>query len=464
MFAALKEWWRSRDSGPMVRPWGLAAPILVLVVCLPLLRPLRHPEEVSENESSRLATIRAIVEKRTLAVDGVQSDPTNKLQLTTGPRGGERHYSQQPPVMAALLAGPYWLMYKLGLTFDSNAALATYLLTLIGVTLPVAGAAGMVYRMGRLFELKRPWRMILAIAAVFASGLVSYATVLNSHAPAAFLVLASCGCFFHAGLTRQVVRSYAWLGLAGLCAAFAATIDMAAVVYLVLLIGIILAMRWPVTSRLSGLIWYIGGAVGPILLHAWLTLPITGDIRPGFLHPELDVSERRAAVEADDGDEMTYTETVALHLADGLLGPHGLLSHFPILLIGVGGMGAVLHRHWPLPTKMLAMVSLAAAIIIVIAYVTMGANWNQPMFSVRWFIVFMPLVIYWSGAWLRKSHSAIMWVAAALLLAFSILTTLLGATAPFTVTKSGEYTAYVAARQLWRPASASPREVMMAER
>jgi hypothetical protein len=463
MFAAIKEWWRSRERPPMVRPWGLAASILVLVVCLPLLRPLRHPTEISDNERSRLATIEAIVEKRTLAVDGpLYFQPHSPI--TTGAGGGERHYSSQPPVMAALLAGPYWILHKLGLSFESNPALSTYLLTLIGVTLPVAGSAGLVYRMGRLFELKRPWRMTLAIAAVFGSGLVSYATVLNSHAPAAFFVLCACGCFFHAGLTKQVVRSYGWLGLAGLCAALAATIDIAAGIYLVFLVAIILAMRWPVSSRLSGVIWYIAGAVGPILLHAWLTIPITGDIRPGFLHPELDPSSHHAAVDQEDGDELTYAQMVALHLADGLLGPHGLLSHFPIVLIGIGGVGAVLHRHWPLPTKVLAMVSLFAAIIIVIAYVTAAANWEQPMFSVRWFIVFMPLLVYWCGAWLRKSHPAIVWVAAAVLLAFSILTTILGATAPFTPAKNGEYTAYIAARQLWRPPPPSQGGVMMAER
>src|SRR5215212_6788755 len=208
MVAAIKEWWGGRERGPMVRPWGLAAPILVLIVCLPLLRPLRQAD-MSGNEASRLATVRAIVEKHTLAIDGAEVYPTEG-QITTAKSGGERHYSPQPPVMAALLAGPYWVMHKIGLTFESNQALAVYLLTLIGVTLPVAAAAGLVYRMGRLFELTRPWRTTLAIAAVFASGLVSYATVLNSHAPAAFFVVAACGSFFHAGLTRRVVRSFAW--------------------------------------------------------------------------------------------------------------------------------------------------------------------------------------------------------------------------------------------------------------
>jgi len=94
-------WWQSRERPPMVRPWGLAAPILVLVVCLPLLRPLRHPTDISENEKSRLATIEAIVEKRTLAVDGpLYFQP--RSPITSSIRGGERHYSPQPPVMSPI--------------------------------------------------------------------------------------------------------------------------------------------------------------------------------------------------------------------------------------------------------------------------------------------------------------------------------------------------------------------------
>src|SRR5436189_222972 len=42
----------------MVRPWALSAPILVLLVALPLLRPLRYPlpRQISDEEQARLAT------------------------------------------------------------------------------------------------------------------------------------------------------------------------------------------------------------------------------------------------------------------------------------------------------------------------------------------------------------------------------------------------------------------------
>jgi hypothetical protein len=172
---------------PHVRPWALLSPILVLLICLPLLRPLRHPDprDVSIDETARLATVQAIVENGTLAIDETMKMPIGQ---TIKGRDGRR-YSDQPPVMAVLLSGSYWAMHRNGLTMDQNPILVPYLLTIIAVTLPVAGAAGLVYRMGRMFELKRPVRALMGAAVVLGSGLLSYGVVLNAHAPAAVLVM-----------------------------------------------------------------------------------------------------------------------------------------------------------------------------------------------------------------------------------------------------------------------------------
>jgi hypothetical protein len=138
-----------------VRPWSLSAPIIVLLICLPLLSPLRHPlpSQMSDEELARLATVRAIVEQQTFAIDGTQQFFTTRQKF----KFADVYYSDQAPTQALLLSGPYWLMYRFGLRFANNPALVVYLLTLIGVTIPVAAAAGMLYRMGRLFELRRRW-------------------------------------------------------------------------------------------------------------------------------------------------------------------------------------------------------------------------------------------------------------------------------------------------------------------
>src|SRR3954470_656576 len=113
---------------PHVRPWALLAPILILLVCLPLLRPLRHPDprDVSDDELARLATVQSLVEHRTLAIE--QADPFVPLHGTV--RRGEQVFSTQPPALSVLLAGPYWMMRRFGLTFQNNPALVAYLLTL----------------------------------------------------------------------------------------------------------------------------------------------------------------------------------------------------------------------------------------------------------------------------------------------------------------------------------------------
>jgi hypothetical protein len=456
MVEALRLWYVSRRSAsaeqPLVRPWGLATPILVLVVCLPLLRPLRHPVNISENEKARLATIQAVAERQTLAIDETAFAATQD-RIRTSRDGTVRHYSEQGPVMAVLLSGPYWIMNRLGAGFDVNPSLSVYLLTMLGCTLPVAGAAGLAYRLGRVFELRRPWRMTLAIACVFGTGLISYATVLNSHAPAAALCLAAVTGIVQAATARSRGGAYGWLAGAGLCASFAAAIDFGAVAVLLLLAPVVLTLPRSAASRVFGLGFYALGSLPAIVLHAALTVPITGDLRPGFLHPELAAATATATVSGDpeEGEgsaQSSVMARVASNFADGVLGPHGMLSHFPVLLLGVAGVGMVLHRHWPDSTKALAVATLGAAVTVVGLYVTLLPGFNEPMFASRWFIPFLPPVLVWAGAWARRRHHPVIWAGAGCLLAFSVLTSLLGATDPFLAPTGGRHTAYVAAKQL----------------
>ena len=67
----LLNYFRTLPRRQVVRPWALAVPILVLLVALPLLRPLRSPEpyNISSNELSRLAAIQAMGEEHRQEID-----------------------------------------------------------------------------------------------------------------------------------------------------------------------------------------------------------------------------------------------------------------------------------------------------------------------------------------------------------------------------------------------------------
>jgi len=117
-------------------------------------------------------------------------------------------------------------------------------------------------------------------------------------------------------------------------------------------------------------------------------------------------------------------------LTGAFFGSHGLLSHFPILIFGIYGVSSVMHRHWPSTTKMLAVATTAGALIVIARYVWLPLNWRWAMFGCRWFVLFLPLVLFWSGAWLRKTHHPAAWATAWVLLAYSVIVSLLGATDP----------------------------------
>ncbi len=453
-----------------VRPWALSAPVLVLVIALPLLRPLRYPVpkyQTSDEERARLATVQAIVEQGTFAIDGTDFTTTRKTVDVN-----RRTYSDQPPMMAALLSGPYWVMHRNGLTFHHDPWKVAYLLTVLGVAIPAAWAAGLIYRMGRLFDLKRPWRAALAASAVLATGVISYATVLNPHVPAATLVLAAAACLVHVTIAQKRVYTPLWVATAGLCAALGAAIDPSAIPFLLLLVPVIVVVRRRLASTLVGLTAYALGAMAPLLAHAAMTVGVTGDFWQGIgfravharsvlgsVTPPTGADGPDAADGADDPDDRP-TPNVLRRLGGALFGSHGVFSHFPVLLLGVVGVGMVMHRHWPRPAKVLASATVAGAVFLVVAYAVHRPDWRDwrdAMFAARWFVVFGPLMLFWAGAWLRRPHRAAAWVAAGVLLAFSTGVSILGATAgPLPHDGFDHYTAADALDRTLDASSAAP--------
>jgi hypothetical protein len=461
-------------------------PIVILLITVPLVRPLRHPDprSISDDELARLAMTQSLVEDDRLDIGASPFSVTrNKVQ-----RNG-RWYSNQPPMMSVLLAGPYRLMYRMGYSFENSPHWVMFILTLLGTTLPVAGAGGLVYRMGRLFELRRPWRTGLALAVVLGSGLVSYATVLNAHAPAAALTLASAGCLVHVTITNRRMHGSVWLIVAGACAALAATFEPAAIVFVVLFAAVVLALRWTPFQRLAGLVVFLAGASVPLAAHVALVQRTTGNVWQGsglaggsglavpaevtgpFSSP-LNAEPRTLNPDYDEEQEPDSVWrsfwTGAGRVATAFVGPHGVLSHFPVVLIGILGVTLVMHRHWPATTKVLATATLAGAGTIIVVYALRAMDWTQAMFGTRWFVVFLPLTVFWSGVWLRRRHRPVSWALAGVLLAFSMVVSLIGATGPIPRDGFNVYTAAGAVRNLVHPpepdAAASNASVLAAIR
>jgi hypothetical protein len=134
------------------------------------------------------------------------------------------------------------------------------------------------------------------------------------------------------------------------------------------------------------------------------------------------------------------------------VGWHGVFSHFPVVLLGIIGVSLIMRRHWPAATKMLAGTTLGGALAIILVYALCRTSTRDAMFATRWFVVFMPLSIFWAGAWLRRSHRRSSWILAGLLLAYSAAASLIGATGPLPRDGFDRYTVAGALHNFTHPA------------
>ena len=93
----------------------------------------------------------------------------------------------------------------------------------------------------------------------------------------------------------------------------------------------------------------------------------------------------------------------------------------------------------------------AAAVVLTLRYVWLPLDWKWAMFGVRWYVLFLPMLLFWAGAWCRRAHAPAVWATAAVLLAFSTAVSLVGATDPMPRDGYDRYTAVAALRHLTAP-------------
>ncbi|MBC7784504.1 MAG: hypothetical protein H7144_11760 [Burkholderiales bacterium] len=443
-----------QPSSPMVRPWAIAGPVLILILAAPLLRPLRAQSQASDREAINLAAVRAVLENGTLAMDPSAFRHNESAYLAHG-----KAFTVDSPAFPTVLAGFAWMIQKAGVEFDTNPLFLEYLLILFAITLPSALACGFLYRMGRIFEIRRGWRMLIALACVLATGWFSYCVVLLPYAPAAALVVMAAASIIHLVTAKKPALAVGWIVAGGFCAALAAAIEPTALWSLLLMPVLILAQPHPWRVRLSGVLLLIAGAAAPIALHMSINPPITGDFLPPRLHADFfDQSLMPVAmpvsisVSGDDVEPLDASSWVIIGRAINRLitltiGSHGILSHFPVLLIALGGAVIILHRHWTRPIKWLAGGTILAMLGLILINTGTRTQVGELMFAAPGLLATLPILLLFSGAWLRRRHHKLVWVLAGIALSISVGITMIGATAP---APPGGYSGYTAAEAVAR--------------
>ena len=231
----------------------ISASVMVARVMSVTNRHQRTPF-LSANDRSRIATMRALVEHGTYAIDEIiyktedgkvlrdeNDEPIplgdwHTIDMVRHPDrdGVMRSYSSKPTLLPTILAGEYWLVHKLTNTTlgEEPFYVGRILLVLTNIVPLVLYLFVMAYLIddwgstdwGRLFAMS---------AAAFATFLTTFAVTLNNHLPAAI----SCSLAVLAALKIWYDGDHRWFWfvLAGLFGAFTAANELPALSFFCML-------------------------------------------------------------------------------------------------------------------------------------------------------------------------------------------------------------------------------------
>ena len=209
----------------------------LLVLLLFGLLQAKTDVTLAGNESTRFATIRAIAEQNTFAIDGKVFRSVDRVV-----RDG-KVYSDKPPLLPLLLGAACKIpVTLLGWSFEEQYGLLIYLVNFLFFTGINLAIFFLFYR--RLRRMKGTFyvRWLLAFSLCAGSWLLSYSVTINNHTPAALLLLlwfllleeacrtrghgAALGAGLAAGLAFTIeVPVGAIIGLAGLPAVFRTAVE-----------------------------------------------------------------------------------------------------------------------------------------------------------------------------------------------------------------------------------------------
>ena len=275
--------------------WAIYALLITIAASMATARIVRlRPADpksptpfLSANDRSRWATIRALGDDGTYAIDHIIFDAQGRrargwhtidLVRHRGRDGREHYYSSKPTLLPTLLAGEYWLIKQAtGANLREHpfyiARLMLLLTNVVPWTLALIYLARQIERLGGTSTAK----IFVLACACFGTCLTTYAITLNNHLIAAAALIFGISAIFPIWLSD--LRHWLYFAAAGFAFAFVAANELPA---LSLLAVVAAGLAWK--SPANTLIGFVpatlivaAGAIGTnYLAHA--------DWRPAYAH------------------------------------------------------------------------------------------------------------------------------------------------------------------------------------
>jgi hypothetical protein len=111
-------WKANRRQLPLVRPWAIAGPVLVLLLAAPMIRPLLSPGLLPPRQAMTLETVRSILREGTLTIDR-----TRVLDAQSAYYNGQHFFSLDAPAFSIGLSAVSRIIEWFGIPIDQNPVL-----------------------------------------------------------------------------------------------------------------------------------------------------------------------------------------------------------------------------------------------------------------------------------------------------------------------------------------------------
>jgi hypothetical protein len=355
---------------------------------------------LSANDRSRWATVRALVEHGTYAIDQVVAEPgwdTIDMVKHVGPDGEEHLYSSKPPLFATVMAVPYWIIHQLtGATLaDSPYEIGRCMLVIFNVA-PMLAYFVLLSRMADRFGTTDWGRLFVMATACFGTFLTTFVVSINNHLPAAVCV--TIACYAAARIWYDGERRLAYFAMAGFFGALAVANELPALSLFALLAAGLLwkAPRETLSAYLPAALMVAVAAFGTnYIAH--------GSLRPPYMHrSQTDAADNwydysymrggklrdsywRDPVGIDRGEP-----SIARYAAHATIGHHGILSLTPVWFLSVVGLGLL----WKRRQREVAIFVGSLTLVCLVFYLTrpvMDRNYGGMTSGFRWMFWFAPL-------------------------------------------------------------------------
>ncbi len=359
---------------------------------------------LSANDRSRWCTVRALVELGTYEIDDIQNQPgwdTIDMVKHTVWDGEPHLYSSKPPLLATIMAGPYWVIHRLSgttVTLGTHPYEIGRLMLILFNLLPMIAYFVILARLAERFGATDWGRITMLATATFGTFLSLFAVSINNHlhgAACAAVVLAAAAAIWYDG------RRSLWLfALAGFFGALLVACELPA---LALLVAITLPLAWKAPKPM--LIAYLPAAAVVFAASLATNYWSHGTFKPAYaFRSDTDPAQNwyKFEYERDGKVRPSYwsnpqgidagEKSPAAYAFHSLIGHHGVFSLTPMWLFSLAGLAMMLARRETRDLALvIASVSLACLAFYLFPLKDIDRNYGGMTSGFRWTFWMAPL-------------------------------------------------------------------------